>query len=131
LAPPKAPALVTLQIASDGELLAFNPTELSCPAGARVRVVFHHTGQRLPQDHNWVLLQPGASDAIMQAGVVAGLSAGFVPRDSRVLAATPLCGRGGEAAVEFTAPAPGDYPFLCTFPGHGAVMNGVLHVTAH
>ena len=32
--------------------------------------------------------------------------------------------------IEFTAPAePGDYPYICTFPGHWRLMNGVLHVT--
>lgn len=67
----------------------------------------------------------------MQAGVTAGAANGFVPpHDQRVLAATPLCGRGGEAVVEFAAPQAGDYPFVCMFPGHGAEMRGVLHVTA-
>ena len=122
---------IVLRVASDGEFLAFTPTELSCPTGERVRVIFHHTGQRLPQDHNWVLVLPGSADSVLQAGTVAGPQAGYLPRgDARVLAATPLCGRGAEAVVEFTAPPPGDYPFLCTFPGHGAVMNGILHVTA-
>jgi azurin len=120
---------VVLRVATDGEFLAYAPTELTCPAGARVRVIFHHGGQRLPQDHNWVLVMPGAAEAIAQAGTAAGLQAGFVPKDRRVIAATPLCGRGAEAMVEFTAPAAGDYPFICTFPGHAAEMHGVLHVT--
>lgn len=120
---------IVLRVASDGEFLAFTPTELSCPAGARVRVIFRHTGQRLPQDHNWVLVMPGAAESIAQAGAAAGQPAGFVPKDKRVLAATPLCGRGAEAMIEFTAPVAGDYPFICTFPGHAAEMHGVLHVT--
>jgi azurin len=33
--------------------------------------------------------------------------------------------------VHFRAPSePGDSPFVCTFPGHWRVMNGVLHVRA-
>jgi azurin len=52
------------------------------------------------------------------------------PHDKRVLAATPLCGPGKTAMVEFTAPAPGDYPFLCSYAGHGEEMRGMLHVTA-
>ena len=31
-------------------------------------------------------------------------------------------------AIEFTAPAAGDYPYMCTFPGHGAIMKGVMKV---
>ena len=31
--------------------------------------------------------------------------------------------------IHFNAPAqPGEYPYLCTFPGHWMVMNGVLVV---
>ena len=31
--------------------------------------------------------------------------------------------------LRFTAPtAPGDYPYLCTFPGHWVIMRGMMHV---
>lgn len=126
----EAASPIVLRVASEGEFLAFEPTELTCPTGARVRLIFRHTGQRLPQEHNWVLVLPGTSEAVMQAGMAAGQKAGYVPPgDARVLAATPMCGRGQEAVIEFTAPPPGDYPFLCTFPGHGAVMRGTLTTT--
>ena len=70
-------------------------------------------------------------DAVAAAGAKAGEQHGFVaPGDPRVLAATHLCGKGQQVSVDFVAPPPGDYPFLCTNPGHGAVMHGVLHVTA-
>ena len=39
-----------------------------------------------------------------------------------------MCGRGQVVMVEFIAPAAGDYPFICTFPGHAQSMWGVLHV---
>jgi azurin len=32
--------------------------------------------------------------------------------------------------VTFTAPAAGDYPYICTFPGHYMTMRGVMHVVA-
>jgi azurin len=34
---------------------------------------------------------------------------------------------GKEEVLEFTLPAAGDYPFVCSFPGHGIIMRGVLH----
>ncbi|MFM8581977.1 MAG: hypothetical protein ACKOFW_10790 [Planctomycetaceae bacterium] len=38
---------------------------------------------------------------------------------------------GGEFAIFVTAPMePGEYPYLCSFPGHWMVMNGVLQVDA-
>src|SRR6185312_13888059 len=121
---------VDLDISSDGDLLAFRPDHLSCPAGASVHLTFYHTGKYVSQDHNWVLTRPGAAAAVAQHALEASEKSGWVPeKDPRVLAATPPCAKGQQVSVDFTAPAPGDYPFLCTTPGHGAVMHGVLHVT--
>jgi azurin len=50
--------------------------------------------------------------------------------DSRVIAATPMCDKGVTVMMLFTAPAPGNYPFFCSTPGHGECMNGILRVTA-
>jgi azurin len=122
---------VVLHIQTDGEFVAFVPSELTCPTGAHVRLVFHHAGKRIPQDHNWVLVKPGTLEEVDEAASAAGEANGWLPQaDSRVLAATKLCHPGGTATVEFVAPAPGDYPFFCSFPGHGAEMRGILHVTA-
>ncbi len=125
-----ASATVELQVTTEGEFLAFTPTELTCPAGAHVRLLFKHGGQRIPQKHNWVLVLPGTEQAVEKAGTAAGETAGWLARPDRdVLAATPLCSPAGEAVIEFTAPGPGDYPFICTTPGHAAEMHGTLHVT--
>ena len=122
------PATVSLYVASDGDFLAFKPAELTCPAGARVRLTFHHAGRRVQQKHDWVLLKPGTADAFMQAVLAAGQKDNWMPPDDpRVLAATPQIDPGESVTIEFTAPPPGDYPFVCTYTGH--VMRGVLHVT--
>jgi azurin len=121
---------VELMIATDGDLLAFKPTELTCPTGAHVRLTFFHTGKYIRQEHDWVLTVPGAATAVAKAGLQAGERAGNLPRgDRRVLASTPLCGKGEHASVEFIAPAPGNYPFMCSYPGHDMFMQGVLIVT--
>lgn len=126
-----APPTVELYIQSDGDFLAFKPEELTCSAGAHVALTFHHAGQRIQQQHDWVLLQPGTADAFMEDVLAAGEKNDWMPpNDTRVIAATPQIGPGESVMIEFTAPAPGDYPFVCTFEGHGAVMRGVLHVTA-
>jgi hypothetical protein len=38
---------IKLKIASDGELLAFKPDHLICPAGASVHLTFYHTGKNV------------------------------------------------------------------------------------
>ena len=127
----ETPTPVDLYVESDGDFLAFKPTELICPAGAQVTLTFHHAGARIQQEHDWVLLEPGTADAFMAAVLEAGEANGWMPpNDPRVLAATPQIGPGESVTIEFTASLPGDYPFVCTFAGHGEVMRGVLHVVA-
>jgi azurin len=123
---------VNLTIATDGDLLAFKPIELKCPTAALVHLTFFHTGKYISQDHDWVLTLPGEANAVDQAALQAGESAGYIaPRgDKRVLAATRMCGKGEQVRIDFIAPAPGEYPFICTYPGHAEFMHGVLHVTA-
>ena len=126
----QSPTSVDLYVASDGDFLAFKPNELTCPAGAHVKLTFHHSGQHIEQNHDWVLLGPGTADAFMKDVLKAGEANDWMPPDDpRVIAATPQIGPGESVTIEFTAPPPGDYPFVCTFEGHGEVMRGVLHVT--
>jgi azurin len=78
----------------------------------------------------------GASGALQQIGAAAdarggpdGLAMQYVPPVPQVLFATTLINPGDSVTVQFRAPAqPGDYPFVCTFPGHWRVMNGILRV---
>jgi len=126
----KTPAqqVVDLLIESDGDFLAFTPDTLTCPTGALVRLTFHHRGKFLSARHDWVLVYPGQMDAVDKA---VEQNEGIIPtNDSRVIAWTPMCDKGGMVVAQFTAPEPGDYPFFCSTPGHGECMNGVLHVTA-
>ena len=53
----------------------------------------------------------------------------YVPNSDDLLAYTDVVAPGGQFTIDFRAPtAPGRYPFLCTFPGHWMVMNGVMIV---
>ena len=121
---------VELDIASDGDFLAYKPDMLTCPAGADVRLTFHHAGMILSQKHDWVLVKPGTAQAVLNAGKDEGEENAYLrPGDPRVIAATPLCDKGETVSVSFVAPEPGDYPFFCSTPGHAEDMHGILHVT--
>jgi azurin len=85
-------------------------------------------------EHNFVL---GASGSLEQIGnaadqmstTPAGLAQQYVPDIGQVLAATPLIKPGESFRLQFTAPTMvGQYPYLCTFPAHWRLMNGVLNV---
>ena len=43
-----------------------------------------------------------------------------------IIAHTDLIGGGESATVEFTVTEAGTYDFLCSFPGHSAIMKGKL-----
>ena len=105
--------------------MAFRPDTLTCPTGALVRLTFHHAGRLVTVRHNWVLTLSGST-----GGAEQGLldNDGIVSKDDpRVIAATPLCDKGETVMVQFIAPPPGDYPFLCST--HPEDMRGILHVT--
>ena len=123
----REPQVVDLFIESDGDFLAYHPDTLTCPSGAVVRLTFHHGGKFLSARHNWVLVRPGQLEPVDKD---VEHNEGIIPRDDpRVIAWTPMCDKGGMVMTRFTAPAPGDYPFFCSTPGHGECMQGVLHVT--
>lgn len=86
----------------------------------------------IAMSHNWVLLKADADvHAFDKAALKAGKDNGYLPQDmSQVIAHTGLVGGGESDSVTFTVPkAPGEYEFICTFPGHFAAgMKGKLVV---
>jgi len=49
----------------------------------------------------------------------------YVPADSKeVIAYTKIIGGGESVTITFDTPEKGTYDFLCTFPGHFALMQG-------
>ena len=53
----------------------------------------------------------------------------YVPKTDDVIAYADITEPGKSKTIYFTAPdTTGRFPFLCTFPGHWKLMNGVLIV---
>lgn len=84
--------------------------------------------------HNWVLVEPGT---LAQVGELANqlianpeaFARHYIPESDLVICYTDIADPGAQQTISFRAPAePGRYPFLCTFPGHWMVMNGVMIV---
>ncbi|MEO8522995.1 MAG: plastocyanin/azurin family copper-binding protein, partial [Acidobacteriota bacterium] len=84
--------------------------------------------------HNVVVGQPGSVNEIGTAGASVMPTAdpnakAYVPNSPLVLAATRLLNGGETGRLNFTAPAkPGEYVYLCSFPGHWLRMYGVMLV---
>jgi len=119
-----------LGIASVGETMAYDQTALTVKTGQKVHLTLTNRATSQAMKHNWVLVNPGKEAAVATAGMTAGEAKGYIPAgDADVIASTPLSQPGGQVDVTFTAPAPGTYPYICTFPGHYQTMHGTLTVT--
>jgi azurin len=98
-----------------------------------VEIVFVNSDE---MQHNFLLGTPGSLDAIGTAADKLAQSPNaleqqYVPEMSQVLYATKLVDPGQKLTFQFKAPAEqGQYPYVCTFPGHWRLMNGILRVVA-
>ncbi|MDH5398239.1 MAG: ThuA domain-containing protein [Cyclobacteriaceae bacterium] len=101
-------------------------------AGSKVKIVLENTDF---MQHNLLVLAEGALNKVgAEADKLAmandGAARNYVPVMAEVLYSTPLVSPGEKAVLEFTAPEKeGDYPYVCTFPGHWRLMNGVMKVS--
>jgi azurin len=111
--------------------MQFSVRELIVPAEcSEVEVTLRHSGQLSARamGHDWVLAKDSDMSAIVNAGLAAGPTRGFLPEhDKRIIAATPIVGGGESATVKFATSllqAGIRYAFFCTSPGHATVMRG-------
>ena len=83
--------------------------------------------------HNLVITKPGTATAVANAAIAMGaegFAAQFIPESSDIVAHTDMIDGQSSADLEFRVPnEPGDYEFVCTFPGHALIMRGILKVT--
>lgn len=82
--------------------------------------------------HNFVLLDSNVdATAVANASARASDNKYIAPEmEDKILAYTGLAGGGETVEITFTAPQkPGDYEYICTFPGHfSGGMKGTLTV---
>ncbi|WP_166829380.1 PVC-type heme-binding CxxCH protein [Thalassoroseus pseudoceratinae] len=130
------PDLKKVAIACVPERMLFTVKDFSAKPGQPVKVVFTNGDAT---DHNLVFVKPNAlAEVGMAANEMAkdprNASSDFIPPQKRnlILHASPMIGPTRPTQVHvlrFKAPTePGIYPYVCTFPGHWVVMNGVMVV---
>nr|WP_229235970.1 plastocyanin/azurin family copper-binding protein [Dyadobacter tibetensis] len=109
--------------------LKFDTSELQVKAGSKIKLVFNNNDDML---HNLVITLPGKANAVGEAGLGLGLKGsemGYVPDSPDVLYHTFIVEPEKSEAIYFVAPTtPGDYQYVCTFPGHYTLMQGKLKV---
>lgn len=119
-----------ITIAPLGEEMKYAETEFTVHAGQTVTLTFTNTATNEAMHHNVAILK--SRDDVQTVGTAAASAADtdyIAPRTaSKIIAHTPMSAPGETVEVTFTAPAVGDYPYICTYPGHYIMMKGTMHV---
>lgn len=117
------------------DTLRFSKESITVKPGEKVtiKLVNHSKLPAIAMSHNWVLLAADAdAHKVDAAALKAGKDNEYIPEgmDDQILAHTNIVAGGKSDTITFTAPKePGDYEYICTFPGHFAAgMKGTLTV---
>jgi azurin len=126
----------TVTIQPKGNQMKYKQTEFTVAPGATIRLVFENTATSPSMQHNVVVLastEEGIFQKVGEAGTRAGSTNDYIPQEEslreQILAYTPMSKPGETVEVTFTVPEePGEYGYVCTFPGHWATMQGTMYV---
>src|SRR5690606_7850624 len=111
--------------------MKFDKANFKVRAGQQVTIDFEN--QDFMQ-HNLLVIQKGSLEKVGKAADdlardPKGAEQQYVPKMPEVIVASRLVDPEGNESLVFTAPSePGDYPYICTVPGHWRIMNGIMTV---
>lgn len=138
VAAPSAPSAAIVEVTIKPGVanpMSYDISTINAKVGQKVKITFQNESALAPLQHSLIVCKPGsrermfaAADAMM-TDMPKWLAKGFIPETEDVLHHTKLLNPGETETIEFTAgPEPGDYPYVCTFPGHARIMQGTLKV---
>lgn len=119
------------------EQMRYDTAKIVVTAGKPFQIVFENKDM---MPHNILFVKPGTRQAVaeevqtMKPDKLDSEGRAYVPGDGktldpRVIAASPLVELGKKHILNITAPTePGNYEYVCTFPGHWTIMWGTLVV---
>ena len=125
----KIDKVITINVLKN--VMKYDKQLITAKAGTTIKIVLKNPDF---MQHNLVIIKRGTSDKVGAAAdklaqTGDGAKVGYVPKTPDVIAATPLINPNGQFTLTFKVPdTPGDYPYICTFPGHWRIMNGILSV---
>lgn len=130
--------LKKLAISCVPEKMLFTRTKFEARPGQPIKIVFTNPDAT---DHNLVFVKPGSlAEVGMAANDMArdprNANSDFIPESKKhlIVHAANMIGPTRASRVHvlrFLAPAePGIYPYVCTFPGHWVIMNGIMVVAS-
>lgn len=132
---PAAPAEETVSnvLTLEGnDQMQYSRNELTATAGQTITLTFKHTGtlDKNVMGHNFVLLKKGTDINAFAQKAIAAKATDYIPKSevASIIAHTKLIGGGESDTITFEIKDKGTYDFICSFPGHVAMMKGKLIV---
>ncbi len=122
-APVSKEAVVVIE---GNDAMQYNKKKIVVKAGQTVKLTLKHVG-KMPKSamgHNFVILKKGTDLAKFASEAMKAKDKDYIPGEDKIIAHTKLLGGGEEDTITFKAPEKGEYDFLCSFPGHYAMMKG-------
>ena len=122
-------------VINGNDAMQFDIKSYQVTIGQPVRLTFKNVGSmpKIAMGHNLVILKKGIDGLAFGQKVIASGGSTTNPLPSSLLgdvfAHTKLLGPGESETIDFIAPKqPGEYEYICTFPGHFAMMRGTMIV---
>ena len=134
--PVGASGTVETTITAPASELLFDTEKFTVKAGQKVKLTLVNPDDSINlQPHNLLLIEPGTLEEVGMAANAEMADPAFlserhaVPTSNYVLHHTKLLLPGESETLEFIAPdTAGEYPYLCSYPGHWSVMHGIMIV---
>ncbi len=118
----------TLITIASAEGLQFDQKRLIVKPNTRLKLIFRNKDD---MEHNLVVTRPNSRLRVVEFALALGAKGPaqhHVPIMNEVLAHTISVEPGNTDSLTVTL-AEGAYPFVCTYPGHGYVMYGIIYAT--
>ena len=117
-----------ITISTVQDKMLYDKKEFSVETGKPVQLTFINND--FPP-HNLLIVKPGTADEVATLAILLandGFKKQWRPDTPKILWGSTMIDYEQKSVISFTAPAPGDYPYVCTFPGHALLMRGMMHV---
>ena len=120
-------------VISSNDQMQYDKKTIEIPQTCKkFEVVLKHTGKlpKVAMGHNLVVVKKDDLDSVANDAMAAGQANGFIkPDDSRIIAHTQMLGGGESSTITIDRSklnSNDQYVYFCSFPGHRALMQGVL-----
>lgn len=122
---PDRNGVVTVTVGDD---LAFDIKLIEAKAGEKIKIRLVNGAVNSGMIHNLVLLKRAQDINEVGAAAITATDHDYIPpqHGDKIIAHTRTAQPAETVEVTLTVPPPGEYPYVCTFPGHYVAMQGAL-----